>query len=107
VDLALGLLSEGREEAERRRSGSRALSGIGMACAVAATAGGRAESVNRRRFLQKSLRVAAIAGLTPGIGYSVMSELVLPNELSAFDRAEQSLNRLVQRSFAADNQLIS
>jgi hypothetical protein len=107
VDLASRLLSEGREEAERRRSGSRALSGIGMVCAVAAAAGGRTESVNRRRFLQKSLRVAAVAALTPGIGYSVMSELVLPNELSAFDRAEESLDRLAQQDFVGDDELTS
>lgn len=107
VDLASKLLSEGREEAERRRSGSRALAGMGMACAVAAAVGGRTEPVSRRRFLQKSLRVAAVAGLTPGIGYSVMSELVLPNELSAFDRAEKSLSQLAHQSFAADDELAS
>lgn len=103
VELATSLLSEGREEAERRRSGSRALSGMGMACAVAAMVGGRSESVNRRRFLQRALRGAAVAALTPGVGYSVMSEIVLPNELSAFDRAEESLNRLAQHSFTAAN----
>ena len=106
-DLASKLLSEGREEAERRRSGSRALAGMGMACAVAAAAGGRTESVNRRRFLQKSLRVAAVAGLTPGIGYSVLSELVLPNELRAFDHAEESLDQLAQQSFSVNGELAS
>jgi endonuclease/exonuclease/phosphatase family metal-dependent hydrolase len=102
VDLASKLLSEGRQEAERRRSDGRALAGMGMACAVAAAAGGRTESVSRRRFLQKSLRVAAVAGLAPGIGYSVMSELVVPNELIAFDRAEESLGQLALQHFAGD-----
>lgn len=107
IDLASKLLSEGREEAERRRSGSRVLASMGMTCAVAAAVGGRTAPVNRRRFLQKSLRVAAVAGLAPGIGYSVMSEFVVPNELSAFDRAEASLNQLAQQSFAGDGELSS
>jgi hypothetical protein len=102
VDLASKLLSEGRQEAERRRSDGRALAGMGMACAAAAAAGGRTEPVSRRRFLQKSLRVAAVAGLAPGIGYTVMSELVVPNELIAFDRAEESLGQLAQQHFAGD-----
>ena len=109
IDLAAELLSEGREEAERRRSGSRALSSMGMACAVAATLGGRSETVGRRKFLRKGLQATAVLALTPGIGYSVLSELIVPSELSAFDRAEKSLEQLAQaqRSHAADDGLPS
>ncbi|MFT5443604.1 MAG: endonuclease/exonuclease/phosphatase family metal-dependent hydrolase [Myxococcota bacterium] len=94
VDLASRLLSEGREEAERRREGGRELSGIGLACAVAAVAVGNSERVNRRRLLKRALRGAAVVALTPSIGYSVMFELLVPGELSAFDRAQKSLGLL-------------
>jgi len=97
-ELATRLLSEGREEAERRQQGSRTLSGVGVMCAIAAAAGGRSETVNRRRFLQTALRTAAVAALTPSIAYTVMSEFCVPNEISAFDHAEQSLVRLARES---------
>ena len=107
VELASRLLSEGREEAERRRAGSRVMSGVGMACAVAAAAAGRTEKVNRRRFLQNTFRAAALVSLAPGVAYSVMSEFIVPNELTAFDHAEKSLDRLAQQRSSSSGALNS
>ena len=76
-----------------------------MACAVAAVAAGRSEQVSRRRFLQNSLRAAALVSLTPGVAYSVMSEFIVPNELSAFDHAERSLGQLAHRNAATQDEL--
>jgi hypothetical protein len=97
VEVASQLLASGRQEAERRRACSRNLSGAGMACAMLAVACGRSEVVSRRSFLQRTLHGAAIASLTPGVGYSVVSELLVPGELEAFDEAAESLDRLAGR----------
>ncbi|MCP5044918.1 MAG: hypothetical protein GY944_28150 [bacterium] len=107
IELAAGLLSQGRRQAERRRTENRTLSGMGMACAVLAMAGGRSESVNRRRFLRHGLRATALAALTPGIGASVMSEFVLPSELSAWDLAERRLDKLARNELRATGELAS
>jgi hypothetical protein len=97
VGLASRMLASGRVEAERRREGGRTLSGAGMTCALLAAACGRSETVNRRGFLQRAMQGAAIVSLTPGVGYSVFSEYLVPDELKAFDEANSNLNRLSSR----------
>ena len=65
-----------------------------IACGALAFACGRSQAVTRRNFLQRGLQGAAIVSLMPGVGYSVISELLAPSELEAFDEATLSLNRL-------------
>jgi len=107
IELAERLLTKGREETRKRREDRRLLSGVGMACAILAVAGGRSQAANRRRFLQRGLKGAALVALAPGIGASVMSEFVLPTELSAFDQAEEHLEQLVQRAVDTRDELPS
>ncbi len=85
VALAIGLLEEGRRGAERRRRNSRAWAGIGLGGAALAAVGVRRLCVSRRRLLRLSLTSAALAGLTPGVALSILSEVYVPDEIRAFD----------------------
>ncbi len=68
-----------------------------MACAALALAGERTEVASRRRFLKRGLQLTAVAAVTPTVGGSLLSEWVLPNELSAFELAERRLDQLARR----------
>ena len=73
----------------------RTLSGVGLASVVAATAGGRSSRMSRRGLLRLSLRGAALAALTPTVGYSMLSEVFVPTEINGFEDAEAQLAQLV------------
>lgn len=94
IQQAAQLLSRGRSEAERRQRGTRAWAGAGMGCALIAAAGNRGLATTRRRLLRGTLRGAAIAALTPGIGFSILSEIFVPDELRAFEVLAKRLTRL-------------
>ena len=96
VGLASKILASGRREAELRREHNRMLSGTGLACAVVAATCGRSEVVSRRGFLHRALQGAALVSLTPGVGYSMLSEFSIPDELDAFDKAVASLDRIAE-----------
>jgi endonuclease/exonuclease/phosphatase family metal-dependent hydrolase len=95
VGEAQRLLAQGRAGAERRRREMRTLSGAGLASVVAATAGGRSSRMSRRGLLRLSLRGAALAALTPTVGYSMLSEVFVPTEINGFEDAEAQLAQLV------------
>jgi len=97
IDLAIEMLAEGRVEAEHRRMDDRASSGIGVGVAVMTAFGARKIDVTRRRFLASAFKIAGIAALAQGVGYSVLSEVLVPNELSAFEEAEYRLQQLALR----------
>lgn len=94
LDLASDLLSQGRFEAEQRLSGVRVVSVAGVACAALAAVSARGGLASRRRFLKSSLRAIALAALAPGVGYSVLSAVWVPDEMSAFENAQQRLDQL-------------
>jgi endonuclease/exonuclease/phosphatase family metal-dependent hydrolase len=98
IDLATEMLAEGRADAESRRTDGRAFSGIGFGVAAMTVVGSRNVDVTRRRFLGGAFRVAGIAATTQVVGYSVMSEYLLPNELSAFREAEKSLQQFARHA---------
>ena len=50
--------------------------------------------VSRRRLLRTALQAGAVLALTPGVGFSIVSELLTPEELRAFDRLAVRLARL-------------
>jgi endonuclease/exonuclease/phosphatase family metal-dependent hydrolase len=94
VREASRLLAEGRASAQERRRDMRALSGVGLASVVAATAAVRSPKMSRRSLLRLSLRGAALAALTPTVGYSMLSEVFVPSEIHAFEDAQAELARL-------------
>jgi endonuclease/exonuclease/phosphatase family metal-dependent hydrolase len=97
VRAAAELLAEGRDEARLRRREGRALAGAGFGAALLAAAGLRGRSLSRRRLLRASLQGAALAALAPGVGYSLLSEVFVPDELRAFDTVSASLARFQPR----------
>jgi sphingomyelin phosphodiesterase 2 len=94
LDLASRLLSEGRDEARRRQREGRVLAGAGLGCAVAALGGVRVKPLTRRRLLRQALRSAGLAAVVPGVGFSLLSELFVPNELAGFDAVSRRLAQL-------------
>ena len=50
--------------------------------------------MSRRKLLRLGLRGAALAALTPTVGYSMLSEVFVPNEIHAFEDAEATLAKL-------------
>ena len=94
IALAMHMLSEGRTEAERRQRSQRAWAGAGLGCAALASMGVRSLDASRRRFLRRSLQCAALAALAPGAGLSILSEVVVPSEIRAFDALASRLTRI-------------
>jgi sphingomyelin phosphodiesterase 2 len=92
--LASQLLAEGRAEAERRQRDGRALASTGLAGATLASLGIRTQRLSRRRLLRVGLQGAALLALTPGVGFSILSEIVAPDELRAFDSLAAHLSRI-------------
>ena len=50
-----------------------------------ASLGMRNRRVSRRRLLRTALQAGALLALTPGLGFSIVSEVLTPEELRAFD----------------------
>ena len=85
VRLATAYLDKGRDETSQRRVEDRVLAGAGLGGAVLAGASVRNERVTRRRLLRASLQGAAFLALAPALGLSVLSEVLAPEELRAFE----------------------
>jgi len=92
--MASQLLAQGMAEARRHRESDRLLAGAGLGAAVVATLGGRDRRISRRRLLRNTLRGIGIVGLTPGIGFSVLSEVFGPDELRTFERLDAQLSMM-------------
>jgi sphingomyelin phosphodiesterase 2 len=96
VEIALDLLSRGREEALARRRDGRVWAGAGLGCAAVAAAGTRGvPSLSRRGLLRSAVRGAALLALAPTAGFSMLSELTVPTELAAFDELSRYLAGLI------------
>jgi hypothetical protein len=50
--------------------------------------------VSRRRLLRTALQAGAVLALTPGVGFSIVTEVLAPAELQAFDRLSARLAHL-------------
>jgi len=94
ISLATQFLREGRHQAKQRRRGDRAWAGAGLGAAALASLGVLDPRVSRRRLLRNALQVGALLALTPGVGFSIVSEVLAPEELQAFDRLAVRLARL-------------
>ncbi len=91
IELARELLREGRALAERRQRERRAWAGTGLGVAVAAAAGVRVPPLTRRRLLRASLQGLGIAALTPCLGFSLLSEVFVQDEIRAFEALAKRL----------------
>jgi len=94
ISLATQILREGRRETKQRRRGDRAWAGVGLGAATLASLGVRSPRLSRRRLLRTALQAGALLALTPGVGLSIVSELLTPEELRAFDQLALRLTRL-------------
>lgn len=104
-DLAASKLAEGERLARARQNGGRRISGIGIGVSTVAALAAAPRRMSRRKMLRASLASAALLGLPPGIGYSVVSEVLVPDEIRAFRRAADQLAHL--RSEAEGESLAS
>lgn len=94
IALATQILHEGRRETKHRRRGDRAWAGAGVGAALLASLSMRAPRVSRRRLLRTALQAGALLALTPGVGLSIVAEVLTPDELRAFDQLALRLTRL-------------
>ncbi len=79
-------LARGRAEAAQRRAGARTFAGIGLACAGTVALGRqRLAPLSRRRLLRGGLGALALLAIPPSVGLSLVSEIVAPEEIRAFD----------------------
>lgn len=92
--LASRLLDDGAGTARALRARRRAWAGAGLATAALAASGRRALSADRRGFLRGALQVGALAALAPGVGLSLSSEWLVPDELHGFRVARNALARI-------------
>ena len=93
-DLAARVLAEGESLAARRQNGTRKLSGVGIGLAAAAALSARPKRISRRKLLRGSLATAALLALPPGVGFSIVSEVLVPDEIRAFRNAAAQLAQL-------------
>ena len=92
--LAARLLDEGADVAREVREQGRVWAGAGMALAVLAAGSRRALPADRRGFLRGALQLGALAALAPGVGISLSSEWLVPDEIDAFREARSVLTRI-------------
>lgn len=104
--LASKFISQGRAAALERRTGERTLAGAGLGLAALAAATGRNEKVSRRAFLRRSVRGATAAAIVASGTYSLLAEVVVPEEIEVFDTAAADLEGLA-RTRARDGLQIS
>jgi endonuclease/exonuclease/phosphatase family metal-dependent hydrolase len=93
-ELAECALTEGESLASERQSGNRRLSGIGIGFAALAALSARPKRMSRRKLLRGALSGAALLGLTPGVGFSIVSEVFVPGDIRAFRNAAAELAKL-------------
>ncbi|MFP6622989.1 MAG: hypothetical protein VCC20_05880, partial [Myxococcota bacterium] len=93
-DLAARVLAEGERLAARRQNGTRKLSGVGIGLAAAAALSATPKRMSRRKLLRGSLATAALLALPPGVGFSIVSEVLVPDEIRAFRNAAAQLAQL-------------
>lgn len=95
-DLAARVLAEGENLAAERQTGSRRLSGVGIGLAATAGLLTTPKRLSRRRLLRASLATSALVALTPGVGFSIISEVFVPDDIRAFRDAAARLARMRQ-----------
>ena len=95
-DLAARVVAEGESLAAERQSGSRRISGVGIGLAAVAALSTMPKGMSRRRLLRGTLAGAALLALTPGVGFTIVSEVLVPDDIRAFQDAAAQLAQLRQ-----------
>jgi hypothetical protein len=95
-DLAARILVEGESLAAERQRGNRRLSGTGVGLAAAAALSAAPRRMSRRKLLRGTLAGAAVLALAPGVGFSIVSEVLVPEDIRAFRGAAAQLAQLRQ-----------
>ena len=99
LKIAAGLLDEGLELSRRRRSDQRSFAGATVGCAALLACGQKASPpMERRRFLRGLTRLGVLATLAPTLGYSLLSEVVVPEETLAFQHLRAALQKFRLRA---------
>jgi endonuclease/exonuclease/phosphatase family metal-dependent hydrolase len=98
IELAREMLAVGRADARRRRSERRTWAGAGFGVAALAAAGVRTPPLTRRRLLRGGLQGVGLLALTPGVGFGLLSEVFVPDEIRAFESLSARLAALETRS---------
>jgi len=93
-DLAAHVLAQGENLAAKRQLGSRKLSSLGIGLAAAAALSATPRRMSRRRLLRGSLATGALLALPPSVGFSIVSEVLVPDEIRAFRKAAAQLAQL-------------
>ena len=106
-EAAAQMLAKGERLARARQDGGRAASGIGLGVAALATLGALPKRMSRRRLLRAGLAAGALAALAPSLGFSIASEVLVPDEIRAFRDAARQLAALAPHTLAPDAPLPS
>lgn len=93
-DLIEQVLAQGESLAAERQSGQRKMSGVGLGLAAVAALSATPKRMSRRKMLRGSLATAAALALTPGVGLSIVSEVLVPDDIRAFRDAAARLAAL-------------
>ena len=93
-ELAARALAEGESLAAERQIDNRMLSGAGIGLAATAGLLATPKRLSRRRLLRASLATSGLLALTPGVGFSIISEVLVPDDIRAFRDASARLARL-------------
>ena len=94
LPAVLNWLAEGESLAAERQIDNRMLSGAGIGLAATAGLLAAPRRLSRRRLLRASLASSGLLALTPGVGFSIISELLVPDDIRAFRDASARLARL-------------
>ncbi len=106
-EAAARMLAKGERLARARQDGGRAASGIGLGIAAIATLGAMPKRMSRRRLLRAGLATGALAALAPSLGFSIASEVLVPDEIRAFRDAARQLAALAPDALPPEAQLPS
>ena len=93
-DLAARVVAEGESLAAERQTGNRRISGAGIGLAAVAALSTTPKGMSRRKLLRGGLAAAALLALTPGVGFSIVSEVLVPDDIRAFQEAATQLAQL-------------
>jgi endonuclease/exonuclease/phosphatase family metal-dependent hydrolase len=88
-------LDRARSRTERRNRTDRLIAGTGMLAALGTAAGLRDTRVTRRRLLQRTLQVGALAAIPPAAAGAVFSAVTNPGELRVLEQISAKLDELV------------
>lgn len=95
IGLALRLLQEGKQHAERQRAQERNIATGSLAVGALALTG-KARRMSRRRFLKRTILAFPAVTVPSGAGYLALSEWHRPQELKTYEQVTDMLKKAFQ-----------